>query len=145
MRHCCATIHDCNLIIELEKRNCTLRHDTAHHCTTLHVTARTIRTVVAAVNCTGQHSSKKHLKLFSSFVEQQDWGRLRSELALFESAAVQCQIRSAPAVNRTRVVGSVTCARYRCSYRWQTDHRRSCRKLSGELRDEWSGITNDRW
>ena len=44
-----------------------------------------------------------------------DWGRLRSELALFESAATwyTCQLRSAPAVNRTRHVGSVKRVRYR--------------------------------
>ena len=37
------------------------------------------------------------------------WGKLRSELALFESAATRyiCQMRSAPAANRTRHVGSV--------------------------------------
>ena len=42
-------------------------------------------------------------------------GRLLSELALFESAANRqiCQMRPASAVNRTRHVGSVTCARYR--------------------------------
>ena len=40
---------------------------------------------------------------------------LRSELALSESAGTWCicRMRSASAVNRTRQVGSVTCARYR--------------------------------
>ena len=42
-------------------------------------------------------------------------GKLRSELALFESAATRytCQMRSAPAMSRTRNVGSTACARYR--------------------------------
>ena len=42
---------------------------------------------------------------------------MRSELALFESAATRdiCQMRSAPAANWTRQVGSIICARYRLS------------------------------
>ena len=62
-----------------------------------------------------KHLSKRNFKLYWTKKLIGDWGRLPSELVLFESAATWYvyQMRSAPTANRTRDVGSVTCARYR--------------------------------
>ena len=46
---------------------------------------------------------------YFEIISNSDWGRLQSELALFESATIWYlfQTRSAPAVNRTRHEGSI--------------------------------------
>ena len=59
---------------------------------------------------------------------EQYWGRLRNELALFEPATIRyvCQMWSAPAVNRTHLIGSVTCSGTAGPSRWQTQFMLCC-------------------
>ena len=75
-----------------------------------------------------------HLKS-CSYERKSNWGRLRSELALFKLAVTQeiCQMRSAPAANQTRHVRSVTWARQLWPCRWHSPKKRPTKKDFGRL------------